>query len=74
VGEGFAPDLYPRQRTGLVVVLTGCAIAFVAFLFGHEPPRGSVGWTMLVFYIGLGCGMLSGNTRTLRVPGNRRRR
>jgi hypothetical protein len=68
-------DLYPRQQTGLVVVLVGVTIAILLAITDNVPRHPNLAaWSLLVFWTGLGAGMLSGNTRTLRVPGNRRRR
>lgn len=59
----FAPDLYPRQRMGFVMVLVGLPLEVVAFVSGATATPALL---VLTLYLGVGLGMMAGNTRTLR--------
>ncbi len=67
-------DLYPRQRMGFWIFVVGALLVATTYLLGLWPVPGTIpAWTLLIiFWTGIGLGMLSGNTRTKRVPGNRR--
>lgn len=64
VRAGFAPDLYPRQRAGFVVVLIGIPLLFAAIVSGWG--RADPAVLLLALWIGIGLGMMAGNTRSLR--------
>ena len=56
----FAPDLYPRQRTGLLL-FTACFIGFGAHIMLNNPPMDGLANLLLLGDHGV-------------VPGNRRSR